>query len=205
MANSNLKEMLEELKIKSEAKKIEIQNDIAVKRVMIDMGKLDSPIYKNREIAKQNSAIIEAMIQSIEEFSTDDVKVRKVFGFGNQVDGVLTIIKSAMYAKATVKEEVMLLTSLDNDIIEETLDALGQTAYFHENSQEIVESQPCNVELLRELLKLVSHDMGLTDVKLNKITDTNINRMYVAAQTKAEKLRDDNLEFPADHQTNYDA
>jgi len=205
MANLNLQEMLEELKAKSEAKKLEIQNDIAVKRVMIDMGKLDSPIYKDREIAKQNSATIEAMIQSIEEFSTDDVKVRKVFGFGNQVDGVLTIIKSAMYAKATVKEEVMLLTSLDNDIIEETLDALGQTAYFNENSQEIVESQPCNVSLLRELLLLVSHDMGLTDVKLNKITETNINRMYVSAQAKAEKLRDDNLEFPADHQTNYDA
>jgi hypothetical protein len=183
----------------------EVSNLIAIKTAERAIAAMDSPLYIPREIAKRNEAQLASITAELEAFGKDNCAIRKQFGFGNQVDAILTILTSVMYCKGVVKDEALAISMLDTDIIEQTLEALGSTTYFNEKTCEIVPHRQHNAPYLKQLIEAIADDMGIVDVQLSKISTTNMDLREKIAFAKASKLNQNLIDNPVGATVEYAA
>ena len=191
--NQLLKE-LEERKVAKQAELEELKQTIALNH---ELTKLESPLYNKRALSAQDSLTLDVLINQVEEqYSRDDRKLSLTFGYGIIPNKILTLLKAILFSKAADKEELLMLTGLDEQIVEDTLDAFGNTAYFSKHSVEIVPAQEMNINRVKELLELVAIDMKLvSELDLSKFNTANIDYQYTRAQVKAEEMLDNTKQY----------
>ena len=196
----------EELLKKMEERRTAIQERIEEIKVQNEIKKLDSPLYEKRKLEEQDMLQLATYMEQLQEiYSVDNRKLSRVFGYGVMVDKILTVVRSIQYLKLDEKAEMLMATGLTESLVEEVLDALGNTAYFSVRQMQIIEEQPADVATLRELLKVVALDMGLVaPLNLNKVTEENFKYQFTRAQFKAEELLDNTMKYTADSNVSYE-
>jgi phosphoglycolate phosphatase-like HAD superfamily hydrolase len=138
----------------------------------------------------QDNMQLDAILEQIEEnYALDNRKISRVFGYGVMVDKILTIIRSIQYSKIEEKQDLLAITGLSETLVEEVLDALGNPAYFSVREGRVMDEIPADVARLRELLEIVSLDMGLLRVpNLSKVSQQNFEYQFTRARLRAEEL-----------------
>lgn len=189
-----LKAQLEERKLAKAQEIAELKESITLRH---ELAKLDSPLYDKRELQKTDNAKLDVLLNQVEEvYSKSDRKISQTFGYGIIPNKILTLLKAIQYVKATEREELLLITGLDEQTIEDTLDAFGNTAYFAKTSIEVVPEIPMDIDKTKELLRLVATDMQLvSDLDLLKFNIDNVRYQYTRARVKAEEMCENTQQY----------
>lgn len=189
-----------ELAARLEERKEEVRKLMEEIKLRNELKRIESPLFETRELEKQDSLKLDAFIEQLEEFySVDNRKISRVYGYGHMVDKILTIVRSIQYLKQDEKQEMLMLTGLDESTVESTLDALGNPAYFSVRELRLIEEQPANVEELKTLLKTISLDLGLVStLKLNKVTTENFDYQFTRARLRAQEALENTLKYASD-------
>ena len=197
---TNLQQMKAELAARMEERRNEVKILMEEIKLQNELKKIESPLFEERELEKQDNLKLDAFIEQLEEFySVDNRKINRVYGYGHMVDKILTIIRSIQYLKQDEKQEMLMMTGLDESTVEAVLDALGNPAYFSVRELRLIEEQPANVDELRKLLKIVSIDMNLVStLKLNKVTKENVDYQFIRARLRAEEALENTLKYASD-------
>jgi len=192
---------VDELRVELEARKVAKQAEIAtvieMAKVKHEMTKLDSPIYNRRELSKQDSTTLDIISEQIaEHYARDDRKMSLTFGYGIIPNKIISLLKAIQFSKATEREEFLMMTGLDEQIIEDTLDAFGNTSFFSKTAIEVVPAIPMSVTRVKELLQLVAIDMKLvSELDLSKFNSSNVEYQYKRAQLRADEMLDNTKEY----------
>ena len=193
----NITELKAQLEQRKQEKQIELANLKETITLQHELNKLDSPIYNKRELVKQDSLTLDIILGQIEEaYRTNKRKVSQVYGYGIIPNKLLTILKAIQFSKSADKEELLLITNLDEQIVEDTLDSFGSTAYFSKVAVEIIPEIAMQKEKVKELLTTVAIDMKLvSELDLSKFNTANIDYQYKRAQLNAEELLTNTQEY----------
>lgn len=193
-----------ELATRLEERKEEVRKLMEKIKLENELKRIESPLFETRELEKQDSLKLDTFIEQLEEFySVDNRKISRVYGYGHMVDKILTIVRSIQYLKQDEKQEMLMLTGLDESTIESTLDALGNPAYFSVRELRLIDEQPANVDELKTLLKIISLDLGLVSpLKLNKVTTENFDYQFTRARLRAQEALENTLKY-ADNKVEY--
>ncbi len=194
---TEIQKMKAQLKKRQADKKSEMAKTIELIQVSKEIAKLDSPMYNKRELAKKDSLTLDVITDQIaEQYAADDRKMSLVFGYGILPSKILAVMKSIQFSKHEEKEELLMMTGLDEQIIEDTLTAFGNTAYFSKANIEVVPEQPMNISAVKELLETVAIDMKLvSELDLSAFNQTNVDYQYKRAQLKADEMYDNTKEY----------
>lgn len=189
-----------ELATRLEARREEVKKLMEEIRLKNELKRIESPLFEERELEKQDNLKLDSFIEQLEEFySVDNRKISRVYGYGYMVDKILTIIRSIQYLKQDEKQEMLMLTGLDESTVEAVLDALGNPAYFSVRELRLIEEQPANVDELKQLLKIVSIDMDLVStLKLNKVNQENVDYQFTRARLRAQEALENTLKYAND-------
>lgn len=194
---NRIEQLKAELETKKAAKRAEVEALIEERKVETQLQLLETPFYQNQMVSESNIQTLDSYIAVIEErYAENNRKLSPTFGFGVVVNKILTIIKAIQYAKADEKEEFLLLTGLSEQLVEEIIDALGNTAYFSVRELKIIPAQPCNITALQQGLQIAGTLMQVVgDVPIGKINEENINRMYESAEARATEMLENTLKY----------
>ena len=192
-----LVELNAELEARKIAKKEELANVIATVKVQHELTKLDSPLYNKRELMKTDSIMLDVIIGQITDvYAREDRKMSLTFGYGIIPNKIITLLKAIQYSKAAEKEEFLMMTGLDEQIVEDILDAFGNTAYFSKVAIEVVPEIPMDIARTKELLNLASIDMKLvSELDLSRFNVANVSYQSKRAQLRADEMLDNTKEY----------
>jgi len=195
-----------ELLVKQAERQAELVNKVEMIKLDKELEKLDSPLYTQRELTKQDNLTLDVIIDTIsEQYAADNRKMSLVFGYGIIPSKILAICKSIQFSKHEEKQELLMLTGLDEQILEDVLDAFGNTAYFSKAAVEIVPAQPMDIQRVKDLLELVAIDMKLVSkLDLSKFNTANVKYQYDRAELKAQEMYDNTQEFLSEAATSYE-
>lgn len=115
----------------------------------------------------------------------------KRYGLGNQfalVSGLLSGIQYSVQEHASLMLEI---TGLSSDLIETTLQHLGQLPYYSVNYNEVVEGSVGNAAGLLDNILLIESILGITLDK-SLIKQSVLDRQHEIALAKAEKAQAEN-------------
>ena len=204
-----LEQLKTELALKQEARKAEINETIAIRKIELEMRKLSSPAFLEREIVKADNVTLAAIISSFEDLETGkDKAIKPVYGYGAQVDKLLTILRSTQFAKREFRESMEAIISIDADLIEETMDALGSPAYYSMANDVVMEEVQPDLETLKNNLNIICVELNITKLNIGKLTDRTISNMYASARTKAQTMLENTRKYNEENEpgesTTYD-
>jgi len=187
---ATIKELKAQLVKRKAAKKTEMAAKVELIKVTKEIAKLDSPLYEKRELARQDNVTLDAIVETIsEQYAADDRKMSLVFGYGIIPSKILAIMKSIQFSKHDEKEDLLLMTGLDEQIIEDTLTAFGNTAYFSKAAIEVVPEMPMDISTVKDLLTTVAIDMKLvSNLDMSAFNLSNVEYQYKRAQHKADEM-----------------
>ena len=181
-------ELKAKLAEKTAAKKAELATLMETIKITNELDKMESPIYNQRELSKTDNATLDAYKAIINEaYIADDRKMSVVFGYGVIPSKILAIMKSIQFSKQEEKFDFMTMSNLDEQLIEDTLTAFGNTAYFSKDTVEVIPEIPMDIPKVRSLLALAAKDMGLVgELDLSPFNDLNVDYQYTRSRVRAE-------------------
>lgn len=110
------------------------------------------------------------------------------YGFGNQMvllSGLLSGIQFSVQEHAQLMYQI---TGLTPDLVESTLQHLGQLPYYSPNYNEIVPGSKGDAEKLYQNILLIESILGIT-IDKSLIKQDVMDRLHQIAQVKAEKAQ----------------
>jgi hypothetical protein len=193
---TKLELLIEQLAEKKALKAEEIRVKIEEKKLEREIENLDNPIFEQRAMEEEDMLTLNAIISSFEDLG-EKAKVRRVFGFGVQVDKILTIVKSLHYApgKDDIRTNMYANAGISEQLVEDIEDALGMSAYYSPKQNTMIEEVPGNINKLISNLKLIANDLQLHNLKLTKVTQENINAIRKRDLLQAEELMQNTIEM----------
>ena len=132
----------------------------------------------------------QAIIESMPIFNKKTRENRKwnpsnFYGLGSHIGGIYRILTGILYSTSEHKIQLLVETGLYEDLIESTINAFGNTAYYTPTHKVIVPAVPYNYDLLISNLVLISDILNINpDTTL--VTEANLAKIFQAAQSKAE-------------------
>ena len=136
------------------------------------------------------NAQCEAIVSGMEVYSKTLRKVRtwnpsKRYGYGNQFAELSGLLNGIQYSVQEHSDQMLAVTGLSKDLIERTLNALGQLPYYNTNHNVLVDGIPTNAVELYQCVQLIEQKLG---VMLDKsyITQANADRQFNNALIRAE-------------------
>lgn len=110
------------------------------------------------------------------------------YGYGNQMAILSGLLTGIQYSAREHKEQLLALTGLSEDLIEQTIEALGQPAYYSMNYDTVVEETPVNLELLMSSIALIEDALNI-QLDTGKLNQRTITAKFDSERLKAEKLK----------------
>lgn len=163
-------------------------------------GNLASIIAK-QEVAADTSNKLKSLeeqcvqlVQTLPVYSKATRELRKfnpsrVYGFGNQIASLVGILSGIQYSATEHRMQLLELTNLNEQIIEDTLDAFGSPAYFSTNYNTIVPERPYDHAKALECIKTLEYLLDIS-VDTSKVTEATMKANFELARLKAETARD---------------
>ena len=199
------KETLEALRAQADAA-IAAGNEQAT--MAKEMVKLQSIIARNSEVAVQARVRAElkeetttklAMLNTacatiVEEMPIYSAKTRsnrtwnpsRQYGMGNHIVALTELLSGIRYAASEHKQQMLAITGLSEDLIEDTMEAFGSTAYYSRNYHTIVDEVPYNYSAVLTNLGLVADRLGV-NLELAELNRSKFEKRFTSARLKAEK------------------
>ena len=167
------------------------------------LTQVQNPAYIDRQIAKEDAVKLTGLLEVFadEDFLEDckdgtEFKLRRVFGYGSQVDTLLTLSRTIQYSQADLKTKMLEATGLTEDLFEEIADALGSAPYFSEKIMNVVPAIQPDLPVLKELLTFMAQELGLALApNMNKLNDKHIADMYKYQLARAELEKENTLAY----------
>ena len=200
MSTKSVAELIEEAKVASRAAISAKMEELKLSTMLTQIG---NPSYIYRQIAKEDAAKLTGLMEVFadEDFLEDckdgtEFKLRRVFGYGSQVDVLLTMARTIQYSQADLKTKMLEATGLTEDLFEEIADTLGSAPYFSEKIMDIVPAIQPDLPTLKELLTFMAQELGLALVpNMSKLNDKHIADMYKYQLARAELEKENTLEY----------
>lgn len=185
------------------ASKAAIKAKIEELKLSTMLTQVQNPAYIDRQIAKEDAAKLTGLLEvfSDEDFLEDckdgtEFKLRRVFGYGSQVDTLLTLSRTIQYSQVDLKTKMLEATGLTEDLFEEINDALGSAPYFSEKIMDVVPAIQPDLPVLKELLTFMAQELGLALApNMSKLNQKHIDDMYKYQQARAELEKENTLAY----------
>ena len=198
--SKSVKEQIEDAKVATRARIAERMEQL---KLDTQLKQTENPAYINRQIAKEDAAKVQGLFDMFEDedFLEDckdgtEFKMRKVFGYGSQVDPLLTLARTIQYSQSDLKVKMLEVTGLTEDLFEEISDALGSAPYFSEKLMDIVPAVQPELDELKELLTFMAQEIGLVlTPKMTKLSKQSIEDMYKYQLAKAKLDMENTMDY----------
>ena len=151
----------------------------------------------NASIAQETADAIQAIeskcqaiIESMPIFSKKTRENRKwnpsnYYGLGSHIGGIYRILTGILYSTTDHKVQLLASTGLYEDLVESTINAFGNTAYYSETHKVIVPAIPYNIDTLVANLTLIADILNINP-DMQAVTEANLAKIFQSALTKAE-------------------
>lgn len=141
---------------------------------------------KLRQLGSQCAAIVSEM----EVYSKTLKKARtwnpsKRYGYGNQFAELSGLLSGIQYSVQEHSNQMLAVTGLTPDLIERTLNALGQLPYYNTNYNEVIAGSPTDAEELVTCVQLLEMALGIV-IDKSLITQAVADRQFEVATLRAE-------------------
>ena len=132
----------------------------------------------------------QAIIESMPIFSKKTRENRKwnpsnYYGLGSHIGGVYRILTGILYSTTDHKVQLLSSTGLYEDLIESTILAFGNTAYYSETHKVVVPAIPYNIDILLSNLTLISDILNINP-DMQAVTEASLSKIFKSAEAKAE-------------------
>lgn len=115
---------------------------------------------------------------------------RKTYNVGNHIGLVHELLTGIQYATEDHRNMMLEATGLNMDLVESTLEAFGQQAYYTANVGVIVPEVPYDIETLSTNLQVIANILNL-DIDTSKVTESNFKAQFKSAYQRAERMMAD--------------
>ena len=205
MATTNIQKLINELEATRQQKQAEIANLIEEAKLKLQIAKLKSPVYELQQIDANNTAQLDAILSIIEEhYSEENRKVIGTYGMGVMANKLLTIAQCIMYSKQHNKQELLMITGVSEQFIEDLLESFGSTSYFSPREMRIIPARQPEIQSLRHMLNEFATSIGLIgNINLSKVTTENMEYLYARAEVKANEMLENTQKYAAQAKLTY--
>lgn len=125
----------------------------------------------------------------------------KQYGMGNHIALLTGLLSGIQYSANDHKQQMLAVTGLSEDVIEQTLEAFGSTAYYSVNYSEIVPEVPYNLPKLLDLIAIIEDTLAVV-IDKTLLTEKGLSSRFSLALARAEKAEaEDELTEAVNHQT----
>lgn len=160
-----------------------------VDRIMAQAAVREETSEKLKSIELLCSTIVsELPIQNRATRETRKWNPSRVYGYGNQVGALVGILSGIQYSANEHKLQMLAQTGLNEQIIEDTLNAFGAPAYFSEKYDVIVDERPFDINSICNCLEILEFKLDLTLDK-SLVTEATLSKQFELARIKAETAR----------------
>ena len=109
----------------------------------------------------------------------------KVYGFGNQVSNLLALLSGIQYSATDHKQLLLAQTGLNEDIIEQTLEAFGSPSYYSTNYSLVIDEQPYDADKALSCVEMLESILDIS-IDKSKLTEKTFRTQFEVARIKAE-------------------
>lgn len=203
-------DMVAELRAKAEALRNGTNNEMALRmeslRLNAEINRLQDPKYLNAltkaSMVKSTTDTLNAVInnckgiiESMPIFNRTTGENRKwstnrTVGYGNHIELLTNLLNGIQYSTAEHKQFMLELSGLDSDLIERTLQAFGNPAYYSINNDIVVEAQPYNYNELMECIALIEDKLGVV-LNTTDLTEKRMSQRFLLAEVRAKQAQVD--------------
>lgn len=132
----------------------------------------------------------QVIIESMPIFSKKTRENRKwnpsnYYGLGSHIGGIYRILTGILYSTTDHKVQLLAETGLYEDLVESTILAFGNTAYYSETHKVIVPAVPYNIDTLVSNLTLIADILNINP-DMQAVTETALAKIFQSAESKAE-------------------
>lgn len=185
-------------KVKADKESIQVKAEVNRLNSIIN-GSLGSAIA-TQELTAETSKFINGLIEdcthivsSTPVFNKATREQRKfnpsrVYSFGSQVGNLVGLLSGIQYSANDHKALLLAHTGLDEDLIEQTLEAFGATAYYSTNHNIVVPERPYDADKARALVEMVEARLNI-NIDKSKITEATFRSSFELARINAETKR----------------
>ena len=107
------------------------------------------------------------------------------YGLGSHIGGIYRILTGILYSTTEHKVQLLAATNLYEDLVESTINAFGNTAYYTPTHKVIVPAVAYNYNLLVANLTLISDILNINP-DMTALTEANLAKIFQTAYARAE-------------------
>ena len=116
----------------------------------------------------------------------------RVYGYGNQIGALVGILSGIQYSAAEHRLQMLATTGLNEQIIEDTLNALGSPSYFSAKYETIVPEKPYCINSIKNSLEVLEIKLNI-NLDKDAITEELLSKQFESARLRAETERNNYL------------
>ena len=116
----------------------------------------------------------------------------RVYGYGNQIGALVGILSGIQYSAAEHRLQMLATTGLNEQIIEDTLNAFGSPSYFSAKYETIVPEKPYCINSIKNSLEVLEIKLNI-NLDKDAITEELLSKQFEAARLRAETERNNYL------------
>ena len=116
----------------------------------------------------------------------------RVYGYGNQIGALVGILSGIQYSAAEHKLQMLATTGLNEQIIEDTLNAFGSPSYFSAKYETIVPEKPYCINSIKNSLEVLEIKLNI-NLDKDAITEELLSKQFESARLRAETERNNYL------------
>ena len=116
----------------------------------------------------------------------------RVYGYGNQIGALVGILSGIQYSAAEHRLQMLATTGLNEQIIEDTLNAFGSPSYFSAKYETIVPEKPYCINSIKNSLEVLEIKLNI-NIDKDAITEELLSKQFESARLRAETERNNYL------------
>ena len=116
----------------------------------------------------------------------------RVYGYGNQIGALVGILSGIQYSAAEHRLQMLATTGLNEQIIEDTLNAFGSPSYFSAKYETIVPEKPYCINSIKNSLEVLEIKLNI-NLDKDAITEELLSKQLESARLRAETERNNYL------------
>lgn len=116
----------------------------------------------------------------------------RVYGYGNQIGALVGILSGIQYSAAEHRLQMLATTGLNEQIIEDTLNAFGSPSYFSAKYETIVPEKPYCINSIKNSLEVLEIKLNI-NLDKDAITEELLSKQFESARLRAETERNNYL------------
>ena len=116
----------------------------------------------------------------------------RVYGYGNQIGALVGILSGIQYSAAEHRLQMLATTGLNEQIIEDTLNAFGSPSYFSAKYETIVPEKPYCINSIKNSLEVLEIKLNI-NLDKDAIIEELLSKQFESARLRAETERNNYL------------